>query len=109
MKKLGICLVFAVISFCLIWVGCSSNSLQGTYLAQEEHPVHDVKSITFNKDGTCYFGMYSNVSGTYKIEGNNIKINIQSITFELEKKGNTLLVTNDITYQMAKAYKKSNK
>lgn len=82
------------LGFCLVWIGCSADSLNGTYISEDKGSL--LESITFNKDGTGFiFFDGSKIEGTYRIEGNTITIGSQGIYIVFERKGDVLHLTEE--------------
>ena len=93
-RVFSVVLVVGVL-FCLLLIGCSPSSLQGTYITD------DGKQITFNKDGTFDLAFPGTLYQEdeeliYIIDGNNIYVPLFSPFgnfFIFVRKGNTLRVS----------------
>ena len=100
MRKVKI--IITILSVVSILVGCglSNSDLEGTTYSYDLAPGFGaIKSISFMSDGKCesfsdtgssatYLSTRS--SGTWKIEGNNVKISGAGLTGEYEYSGNSL-------------------
>jgi hypothetical protein len=85
-----------VLLVCFFYLGCSGNSLTGTYVAEDGGVVD---SISFNKDGTCaidFMGYVMNFD--YKVAGNRITVSVQGINCIWIKNGDVLTAEDDNPY-----------
>jgi len=96
MRKVKI--IITILSFVAILVGCglSSSDLEGTTFSYDLAPgfgisfMSDGKCESFDDTGSSATYLSTRSSGTWKIEGNKVKISGAGLTGEYEYSGNSL-------------------